>query len=131
MIGRGIIPLALAAALLAGCAGSARLNEPGGHMPLALTNTSAKGDRELIAVAIPQAQYDHPYRGRVIEQVLPLAEARRRCGGHDACNWTAHGVCFLILPKPAEAPVKNLAAYRRWETAGCNGHPDKRIRLRP
>jgi hypothetical protein len=79
----------------------------------------------MIFVLPPPHQYDHRYHGPVVEMVMPLAKARAACGKRgapaDACSWTEHGKCYLILPHGG--PVKGLASYRHHEVAHCNGWP--------
>jgi hypothetical protein len=87
--------------------------------------------RTELTVAIPALQFDHPYRGRVIEKYVPLRTARRICSGHDACNYLRRGTCHIVIPYQSQAPVHNRAAYRRWEEAGCNGQPDAVIFAHP
>ena len=77
----------------------------------------------MIAVLEPPTQYHHPYRGPVIERVLPLAQARALCRRYgaaaDACAWTKGGKCYIVIPR--NGPVKDLGSYRRHEVAHCNG----------
>jgi len=73
----------------------------------------------ILFVLEPPPEYAHPYRGPVIERVLPLAQARRLCGGGDACAWVARGKCYIVIPR--NGPVRDLGAYRRHEVAHCNG----------
>jgi hypothetical protein len=74
----------------------------------------------------PPAQYNHPYGGRVVERVMPVAEARALCTSQGAsargvaCSWVTGGTCYLVLPSDEQAPV---STYRRHETAHCNGWP--------
>jgi hypothetical protein len=74
----------------------------------------------------PPAQYNHPYDGRVVERVMPVAEARALCTSQGAspkavaCSWVSDGTCYLVLPSDEQAPV---STYRRHETAHCNGWP--------
>ena len=79
----------------------------------------------MILVLAPPHAYDHPYHGHVIERVMPLAQARALCGKRgawgDACSWTEHGSCYIVIP--TGGPVKSLASYRRHEMAHCNGWP--------
>jgi hypothetical protein len=79
----------------------------------------------LFFVLEPPPQYNHPYKGPVIEYVLPRAEARAMCRKRsawaDACSWTKDGKCYIVLPRGG--PVKSLAPYRRHEIAHCNGWP--------
>jgi hypothetical protein len=76
-----------------------------------------------VFVREPPAQYNHAYRGQVIERVLPLREARQICAhmgaAADACSWSLKGKCFVIIPR--DGPVPDLQAYRRHEVAHCNG----------
>jgi hypothetical protein len=78
---------------------------------------------KMIAVLAPPPHYDHPYRGPVVEMVMPLAQARALCRKQgviaDACSWTKCGKCYLVIPRGG--PVKELAPYRRHEIAHCNG----------
>ena len=73
-------------------------------------------------------QYNHPYDGRVVERVMPVAEARALCTSQGAlpravaCSWVSDGTCYLVLPSDEQAPV---SAYRRHETAHCDGWPSK------
>jgi hypothetical protein len=79
----------------------------------------------MILVLAPPASYDHPYRGPVVQMVMPLASARRLCGQRgavaDACSWTKNGRCYIVIPRGG--PVKSLKSYRRHEIAHCNGWP--------
>jgi hypothetical protein len=79
----------------------------------------------MIFVLEPPPQYNYPYKGPVIEYVLPRAEARAMCRKRnawaDACSWTKDGKCYIVLP--VGGPVKQLAPYRRHEIAHCNGWP--------
>jgi hypothetical protein len=74
----------------------------------------------------PPAPYDHPYDGPVVERVIAVAKARALCtslGGSPrsvACSWVSGGTCYIVLPKDEQAPV---SAFRRHETAHCNGWP--------
>jgi hypothetical protein len=76
-----------------------------------------------IYVLEPPTQYVHPYHGQVIEQVLPLQEARNLCAHMgapaDACAWQNKNKCFIVIP--TNGPVSDLNAYRRHEIAHCNG----------
>jgi hypothetical protein len=76
-----------------------------------------------IYVLEPPLRYNHPYRGPVIERVLPLQEARRACARMgvqaDACSWAIKNRCYLVIPRGG--PVKDLRAYVRHERAHCNG----------
>lgn len=81
----------------------------------------------MMFVLEPPHAYVHPYRGAVIERVLPLNEARSLCGRMgapaDACAWISKSKCYLVIPR--SGPVKNRSAYYRHELAHCNGwdHP--------
>jgi hypothetical protein len=79
----------------------------------------------MIFVLAPPHMYDHHYHGPVVEMVMPVAKARATCGKRgapgDACSWTEHGICYIIIPRGG--PVKGLASYRRHEVAHCNGWP--------
>jgi hypothetical protein len=79
----------------------------------------------MIFVLPPPHIYDHPYRGPVVQMVLPLAKSRALCGKRgawaDSCSWTKGGTCYVVIP--SNGPVKSLAAYRRHEVAHCNGWP--------
>jgi len=74
----------------------------------------------------PPAQYNHPYAGRVVERVMPVAEVLALCtsvgasGRFVACAWVSDGVCHIVLPNDEPAPV---STYRRHEIAHCNGWP--------
>jgi hypothetical protein len=85
---------------------------------------SVKSLRPVVAIVEPPAIYVRPFAGPVIERVLPLNQARAACAKRgvraDACSWASKGSCYVVIPS-AGAPVKNLAAYRRHETAHCNG----------
>ena len=80
-----------------------------------------------LAVLPPPVEFDHPYGGPVIERVVHLDEARRICArmglNADACSWTAHGKCYVVIPR--NGPVRDQGSYRRHEVAHCNGwdHP--------
>jgi hypothetical protein len=77
----------------------------------------------MIAVLEPPPQYTLPFRGAVVQMVLPLAQARAVCKKHgvvaDACSWNQNRKCFIVIPRGG--PVKDLASYRRHEIAHCNG----------
>jgi len=77
----------------------------------------------MIFVMEPPPQYVHPYRGPLVEHVLPLAKARALCAKRgltaDACSWIKDGKCYIVIP--TGGPVKQLAPYRRHEIAHCNG----------
>jgi hypothetical protein len=74
----------------------------------------------------PPAQYIHPYDGRVVERVMPVAEVRALCTSRGAsprsvaCSWVSDRTCYIVLPNDEDAPV---STYRRHETAHCNGWP--------
>ena len=74
----------------------------------------------------PPDQYNHPYDGRVVERVMPVAEARALCTSQGAsprgvaCSWVTDDTCYLVLPSDEQVPV---STYRRHETAHCNGWP--------
>ena len=78
----------------------------------------------MMFVMEPPAVYIHAHRGAVIEQVMPLGQARAACAKRgvraDACSWVSKGRCYIVIPSK-DAPVKSLAAYRRHEIAHCNG----------
>jgi hypothetical protein len=104
--------------------------------PLAIMNNACKNGRHgwcapMSAVPDdvklePPVQYNHPYVGRVVERVMPVAEARALCTSQGAsprgvaCSWVSDGTCYLVLPSDEQAPV---STYRRHETAHCNGWP--------
>jgi len=83
----------------------------------------------------PSPQYDHPYRGPLIEHALPWRDARALCGqmvpkiaslsGYvkrpDACAWRAGHVCHIVVPAGRDVPAHETAAYRRHEIGHCNG----------
>lgn len=77
----------------------------------------------MIFVMEPPAEFVRPFAGPVIEQVLPLAQARALCAKRgvrsDACSWTKGGKCYIVIPRGG--PVKSPAPYRRHEIAHCNG----------
>ena len=76
----------------------------------------------------PPARYDHPYKGHVVERVVPAAEVPSLCVpmGADlfgaACSLLqSNGTCYVVLPNDKEGvPV---AHFRRHEIAHCNGWP--------
>jgi hypothetical protein len=79
----------------------------------------------MILVLAPPHAYDHPYKGHVVERVMPLAQARTLCRRRgvfaDACSWTERGTCVIVIPRGG--PVKSRASYRKHEIAHCNGWP--------
>jgi hypothetical protein len=74
----------------------------------------------------PPARYDHPYKGHVVERVVPAAEVPSLCmpTGADpfgaACSLESNGTCYIVLPSDGRAPV---STFRRHEIAHCNGWP--------
>ena len=46
----------------------------------------------------PPPQYDHPYRGQVIEQRVSFLQMIRLCHGLTrGCSWVKDGVCYIAL----------------------------------
>ena len=82
-------------------------------------------------VTVPPPEYDHAFPGIVIEQILPLGEARALCdrigvGQFDGCAGyvtmsDGTKACFIVLP--TDGPDPNIDHYRRHEIAHCNGWP--------
>lgn len=71
----------------------------------------------------PPAQYDHPYRGPVIEKRLSQWDILKLCHGPtSACSWVKDGVCHVVLPL-SEKDTRLLALMRRHEIGHCNGWP--------
>ena len=68
----------------------------------------------------PPQQYNHPYHGRVVERIMPVAEVRALCtsvgasGRFVACAWVSDGVCHIVLPNDERAlrPNANQEAQR-------------------
>jgi hypothetical protein len=78
----------------------------------------------MIMLLEPPPQYDHPYRGPVIEQRLSEMQMLLLCHGPTpACSWvTKTGVCHIALPAN-ERDGRAIALMRRHETGHCNGWP--------
>jgi hypothetical protein len=71
----------------------------------------------------PPAQYDHPYRGQVIEQRLSLLQIIQLCHGPaTSCAWVSKGVCYIALPQD-EKDARLIALIRQHEIGHCNGWP--------
>jgi hypothetical protein len=107
-----VTPFLLALLLLTSCASSAYV--------------SSAYEVRYLAELEPPAQYNHPYDGPVVERVMPEAEVSALCMSRGAsnrgvaCAWVSDGTCYIVLPDDYVAPV---SAYRRHETAHCNGWP--------
>jgi hypothetical protein len=55
---------------------------------------------DLMQFSEPPSQYDHPYRGQVIERRLSALEIVKLCHGPTtACSWVSSGVCHVVLPR--------------------------------
>jgi len=74
-----------------------------------------------VMMLAPPSQYDHPYRGHVIEQRLSAAQIARLCPG-EACATVIKGVCHIMLPN-GEKDRRVIALMRRHEIGHCNGWP--------
>jgi hypothetical protein len=71
----------------------------------------------------PPAQYDHPYRGAVIEQRLSQWQIMQLCHGPaTSCAWLSQGVCHIALPLD-EKDARLIALIRQHEIGHCNGWP--------
>ena len=71
----------------------------------------------------PPPQYDHPYRGQVLEQRLSSLRIIQLCHGPTrACSWVSNGVCHIALPQD-EKDGRLIALMRRHEIGHCNGWP--------
>lgn len=77
----------------------------------------------MIQLLEPPAQYDHPYRGPVMEQRLSRWDIAKLCHGPTpACAWVKDGVCHVVLPSD-ETDARLLTLMRRHEIGHCNGWP--------
>jgi hypothetical protein len=77
----------------------------------------------MILFLEPPAQYDHPYRGRVVEQLLSRLQIIATCHGPaESCSRVANGVCYIALPK-GERDARLIACIRQHEIGHCNGWP--------
>jgi hypothetical protein len=71
----------------------------------------------------PPPQYDHPYKGQVIEQRLSFWQIIKLCHGPtSACSWVTDGVCYIALPQD-EKDNRLIALMRQHEIGHCNGWP--------
>jgi len=71
----------------------------------------------------PPPQYDHPYRGQVIEQRVSFLQMIRLCHGLTrGCSWVKDGVCYIALPQD-EKDERLIAFMRQHEIGHCNGWP--------
>jgi hypothetical protein len=79
---------------------------------------------DLMQFSEPPAQYDHPYRGQIIEQRLSALEIMRLCHGPTtACSGVSKSVCHLLLPRD-ERDNRLIALIRKHEIGHCNGWSD-------
>lgn len=87
-----------------------------------------------MAVFLPPPQYDHPFEGHLVVEVLPYYEVDGRCGKakhgrYDACSWTFTynnlPACHIVYPKLGVdgVTVSYFIDLVRHETAHCNGWP--------
>jgi hypothetical protein len=84
----------------------------------------------MATVLAPPPQYDHAYPGPIIEQILPLEEARKLCqaigvGPFDGCAAfitlnDGSRACFIVVPSD-DAPDPVIADYEKHEIGHCNG----------
>jgi hypothetical protein len=77
----------------------------------------------MIMLLEPPPQYDHAYRGHVIEQRLSQLEMFFLCHGPaPACSWVSKGVCHIVFPNN-ERDGRAIVLIRQHEIAHCNGWP--------
>jgi hypothetical protein len=77
----------------------------------------------MIVLLEPPPQYDHPYRGPVVEQRLSVLQIIQLCRGlGEGCAFVDKGVCHIALPSD-EKDTRLMALMRRHEVAHCNGWP--------
>lgn len=78
----------------------------------------------MLMLLEPPPQYDHPYRGPVIEQRVSQFELFMLChGSAPACSWvTKQHVCHIAIPFTERDP-RAIALIRQHEMAHCNGWP--------
>jgi hypothetical protein len=106
---------------------------------LALTATP------VFALQVPPPQYDHPFNGRLIVEVLPYWQVRERCKGSwdiprggwaVSCSWhfddplnPGKQACHVVYPRigPDWSPQEAFYVIRE-ETANCNGWHDAEVR---
>lgn len=80
-------------------------------------------------------QYDFPYNGPLIIQILTSEEIIKICGINAlACSWppiVPGKTCVQFLPKVGPGGVgQRMRNYLvRWENARCNGWSDKNARV--
>lgn len=86
-------------------------------------------------VILPPVEYDHPFQGRLIVEVLPLSDTVQRCHDRgypnsDACAWyfpdplgPSRRACHVIYPSLKETGWRRFVWLIRHETAHCNGWP--------
>ncbi len=91
--------------------------------------------KSMITFLEPPAQYDHPYRGHVVEQRLSRLQIIATCHGPaESCSWVDKGVCHIAFPQD-EKDTRLIAYIRQHEIGHCNGwpshHPNARRMVRP
>lgn len=76
-----------------------------------------------MSVLQPPARFNHRYKGKTVEYLMPLDAARYMCSKQgvkaDSCSWTRASICYTVIP--TDGPVKDRAQYRSHEIAHCNG----------
>jgi len=76
----------------------------------------------MIMLLEPPPQYDHAYKGPVIEQRLSGIQLLLMCHGFSsACSWVnKKGECHIAYPA-SERDARAIALIRQHETGHCNG----------
>ena len=93
----------------------------------------------MIDVLMPPPQYDYPYKGPLIEHVLPLAQVDAACTAMGfvrtpaqkyatiyGCQHTKDGICTIVIPQANGWQIndQDQAMVRRHELAHCKGWPN-------
>lgn len=87
----------------------------------------------LADVIRPPAEFDHPYKGKIVVETLSWQGALKRCrdlSGKQwyACSWKKDGVAYMVIFDRSDTPGEVLRAEdiewtRRHEIAHLNGWP--------
>jgi hypothetical protein len=90
----------------------------------------------MISLLMPPPQYDFPYKGPLIEHVLPIEQVEPACAALGfvrpnkyvvvyGCKIFKNGICIIVIPAVNGWYINNQdqEMVRRHELAHCNGWP--------